>query len=66
MCDQEDLDLVNTAAPWDFHVPVCTNSLKTGKHAATEFHGALILEECWKVVECAEKFQKHCVTSVNL
>src|SRR5262245_13578226 len=33
---QEDLDLVYTATPWEFHVPVCLAAMRNGKHAATE------------------------------
>ncbi len=65
MCDKEDLDLVYTATPWEWHVPVVTYAMQTGKHAATEIPGALNLEECWKVVEYAEKYRKHCLTMEN-
>ena len=36
MCETEDLDLVYTATPWRWHVPVCVAAMKNGKHAATE------------------------------
>jgi len=36
LCETEDLDLVLTATPWEWHVPVCVAALKNGKHAATE------------------------------
>jgi predicted dehydrogenase len=65
MCDTEDLDLVYTATPWEWHVPICTYAMQTGSHAATEIPGAITLDECWKTVEFAEKFQKHCCTMEN-
>lgn len=65
MCEQEDLDLVFTATPWRWHVPVCVAAMKNGKHAATEVPAALNLDECWELVETAEKYQKHCVMMEN-
>jgi len=57
LCEEEDLDLVFTATPWEWHVPVCLEAMKTGKHAATEVPAAVTLEECWQLVEAA-KIQK--------
>ncbi len=65
LCETEDLDLVFTATPWEFHVPVCTSAMKNGKHAATEVPAAMTLEECWALVEHAEKFGRHCVMMEN-
>ncbi|MBN2375175.1 MAG: Gfo/Idh/MocA family oxidoreductase [Sedimentisphaerales bacterium] len=65
MCETEDLDLVYTATPWRWHVPVCVAAMKNGKHAATEVPAAPYLEGCWKLVETAEKYQKHCVMMEN-
>lgn len=65
MCEQEDLDLVFTATPWRWHVPVCVAAMKNGKHAATEVPAAVTIEEAWQLVETAEKYQKHCVMMEN-
>ncbi len=65
MCETEDLDLVFTATPWKWHVPVCVAAMKNGKHAATEVPAAITLDECWELVENAEKFNKHCVMMEN-
>ena len=59
------MDLVLTATPWQWHVPVCVAALKAGKHAATEVPAALTLEECWQLVETAEKANKHCAMLEN-
>ena len=48
MCAEEDLDLVFTATPWRFHVPVCLAAMESGKHAATEVPAATTIEECWR------------------
>jgi hypothetical protein len=65
MCETEALDLVFTATPWEWHVPVCLAAMKNGKHAATEVPAAVTIDECWELVETAEKFQKHCVMMEN-
>ncbi len=65
MCEEEDLDLVFTSTPWEWHVPVCLSAMENGKHAATEVPAAYTVEDCWKLVEYAEKYQKHCVMMEN-
>ncbi len=65
MCETEDLDLVYTATPWEWHVPVCVAAMKNGKHAATEVPAAISIEECWQLVETAEKTRLHCVMMEN-
>ena len=55
LCAREDLDLVYTATPWELHVPVCLAAMTNGKHAATEVPAGVTLEECWSLVETAEK-----------
>jgi predicted dehydrogenase len=65
MCETEDLDLVMTATPWEWHVPVCVSAMKNGKHAATEVPAAMSLEDCWELVETAEKYGKHCQMMEN-
>jgi predicted dehydrogenase len=65
LCDEQDLDLVLTATPWEWHVPVCLAALRTGKHAATEVPAAVTLDECWQLVEAAERYRKHCVMLEN-
>jgi predicted dehydrogenase len=65
MCQEEELDLVYTATPWEWHVPVCVAAMKAGKHAATEVPAAYTVDDCWLLVETAEKQQKHCVMMEN-
>ena len=65
LCETEDLDLVYNAAPWKWHVPISLAAMSNGKHAATEVNAAFNLEDCWKLVETAEKTQRHCVMMEN-
>ena len=65
LCDQEALDLVFTATPWEWHAPVCLAALRSGKHAATEVPMCVTLDECWELVETAERTRRHCVMMEN-
>ena len=65
LCAEEDLDLVFTATPWEWHVPVLLAAMANGKHGATEVPAAYRIEDCWAMVETAEKYRKHCVMMEN-
>ena len=65
LCETEDLDLVFTATPWEWHVPVMLAAMKAGKHAATEVPAAMTIDDCWALVEAAEKFRRHAVMMEN-
>ena len=65
MCGEEKLDLVFTATPWEWHIPVMLAALKTGKHAATEVPAAYRVDDCWALVEAAEKAKRHAVMMEN-
>lgn len=65
MCETEDLDLVYTATPWRWHVPVCVAAMENGKHAATEVPMAYTVDDCWKLVEMSEKAGLHCIMMEN-
>lgn len=65
MCAEAELDLVYTATPWEWHVPVLLAALRHGKHAATEVPAAMSVDDCWALVEAAEKYQRHCVMMEN-
>jgi predicted dehydrogenase len=65
LCERPDLDLVYNVTPWEWHVPVCLAAMQAGKHAATEVPAAYTIEDCWKLVETAEKTKRHCVMMEN-
>ncbi len=65
LCETEDLDLVFNATPWEWHVPIMLSAMKNGKHTATEVPAAMTLDDCWAMVEAAERHQKHCVMMEN-
>ncbi|MBI81758.1 MAG: hypothetical protein CMJ81_01050 [Planctomycetaceae bacterium] len=65
LCGRDDLDLVVTATPWRWHVPVCVAAMQAGHHAATEVPAAVTIDQCWELVETAEKTGRHCVMLEN-
>ncbi len=65
LCERDDLDLVYTATPWEWHVPVCLAAMEAGKHAATEVPAAVTLEECWQLVETSERTRRCCIMMEN-
>jgi hypothetical protein len=65
LCAEAELDLVYTATPWEWHVPVMLAAMRAGKHAATEVPAAMSVEDCWALVEAAEQYHKHCVMMEN-
>ncbi len=65
MIGEEKLDLVFTATPWEWHAPVLLAAMRGGAHAATEVPMGVSLEECWELVETAEKTKRHCLMMEN-
>jgi predicted dehydrogenase len=65
LCGREDLDLVFISTPWEWHTPMCVEAMRNGKHAAVEVPAATTLEECWQLVETAEKTGRQCVQMEN-
>jgi hypothetical protein len=65
MIDNEDIDIVMTATPWRWHIPVVVYAMENGKHAASEVPAATTIDDCWKMVETAENTGKYCVMLEN-
>ena len=65
LCERNDVDLVYTATPWQWHVPVCLAAMNNGKHVATEVPAALSVDDCWKLVETSEKTGRYCIMMEN-
>jgi len=65
LCEQEDIDLVIITTPWYLHAGMAVYAMEHGKHVASEVVLAATLEECWQVVETAERTRKHCMMMSN-
>jgi predicted dehydrogenase len=65
LCEREDIDLVYSCTPWYMHTPNAVYAMQHGKHAAVEVPAATTLEECWQLVDTAERTQRHCIMLEN-
>ena len=65
LCERDDIDLVYIATPWLLHVPIAVYAMEHGKHVAIEVPAAMNLDECWQLVNTAEKTQLHCMMLEN-
>ena len=65
LCELEDLDLVYLAVPWQLHTPMAVYAMEHGKHVAIEVPAATSIEECWALVNTAERTRRHCMMLEN-
>ncbi len=65
ICERDDIDLIYACTHWDLHTPIAVYAMEHGKHVATEVPAALTINECWQLIETAEKTQKHCIQLEN-
>jgi len=65
LCERDDIDLVMVTTPWYMHTMMSVYAMNHGKHVASEVPAAGTLEECWLLVETAEKTKRHCMMMEN-
>ena len=65
LAKRDDIDLLIIATPWKTHAEMSVFGMENGKHVACEQPMALTLEDCWKLVEVAERTQQHCMYMEN-
>ncbi len=65
LCEREDIDLVYITTDWQHHVPMALYAMSKGKHVAIEVPATTSIEECWQLVDMAEKTQLHCIMIEN-
>jgi hypothetical protein len=65
LCEQEDVDLVMITTPTYLHAGMAVYAMEHGKHVASEVPAATTLDECWKLVETAERTRRHCMMLEN-
>lgn len=65
ICERNDIDLVYVVTHWDLHTPIALYAMEQGKHVVTEVPAALTLDECWQLVNTAEKTRQHCMMLEN-
>ena len=65
VCERNDIDIVYINTHWDLHAPICIYAMEQGKHAVSEIPLALTMEECWDLVNTAERTRRHCIMMEN-
>ena len=61
IADRDDIDLLIITTPWEMHTEMCLYGMEKVKHVASEVPIGYTLEYCWKLVQTAERTQKHCM-----
>ena len=65
ICKQDDIDLVYICTDWSTHCKIAVTAMEAGKHVAVEVPAAETVEECWQLVNTAERTQRHCFMTEN-
>ncbi|MBR5633888.1 MAG: Gfo/Idh/MocA family oxidoreductase [Prevotella sp.] len=61
----QNIDLIYICTDWASHVPIALEAMNAGKHVAIEVPAAMTLEDCWALVDTAERTQRHCTMLEN-
>ena len=65
LCDRNDIDLVYIVTDWQTHADMTIYAMEKGKHVAVEVPGAMTMDNIWKIINTAERTQKHCMMLEN-
>ena len=65
VAERDDIDLLLIATPWNYHTEMSIYGMEQGKHVACEQPMAMTLEDCWKLIEVAERTKRHCMYMEN-
>ena len=66
MLEQENIDIVLISTPWRWHAIQAVDTMLSGKHAFVEVPIATTIDDCWLLVDTAERTQKHCMMMENV
>ncbi len=65
ICERDDIDLIYVCTHRNLHTPIAVCAMQNGKHVVVEVPAANTLEECWQLVDTAEKTRQHCMMLEN-
>ena len=66
VCERDDIDLVIITTPFYMHTMMAVYAMNHGKHVASAVPAAATIEECWDLVQTAEKTRRHCKMLENI
>lgn len=62
----KDIEAIIIATPWEWHAPMCIESLQAGKYVGTEVVLGITLEDHWNVVRACEENKGHLMMLENV
>ena len=65
LCDSSQVDVVYNCTSWDAHAKVSLYAMNAGRHTMIEVPAAMYIDECWALVETAERTKLHCMQLEN-
>ena len=65
LCQMPEVDLVYICTDWASHADIGIYAMECGKHVATEVPAATTIADCWRIVETAEKTERHFIMLEN-
>lgn len=65
LCSLPEVDLVYISTDWVSHAEIAIYALEQGKHVAIEVPAVMTVADCWRLVDAAEKAQRHCIMLEN-
>ena len=65
VCERDDVDLIYVCTHWALHTPIAVYAMEQGKHVASEIPFARTMDECWQLVNTAERTRRHCMMLEN-
>ncbi len=66
MLTRQDIDIIIISTPWRWHTPMAVDTMESGKHAFVEVPAATTVDECWQLVNTAERTRKNCMMMENV
>lgn len=65
LVERDDIDLVYIVTDWSTHADMTVYAMEQGKHVGVEVPGGMTMDEIWKIIDTAERTQKHCMMLEN-
>ena len=65
LCQSDGVDLVYICTDWESHAEIAIHAMECRKHVAMEVPAAMSVEDCWRLVDTAERTRRHCMMLEN-
>ena len=65
LCNLPQVDVVYNCTSWGAHARISICAMESGKHTFIEVPAAMTVDECWALVDTAERTRRHCMQLEN-